>query len=81
MFNQFRANELMVDDKVEIFNGPFGTGIVYAVLDKEVLICRPFAMVHSGIPLLGSEKMSFLLSDRRTFNVYRESRYVPLGER
>jgi hypothetical protein len=81
MFNQFRASEMMVDDKVEIFNGPFGTGVVYAVLDKEVLICRPFVMVHHGFPLLGSEKMSYAIDTRQVFNVWRESRYVAPGER
>jgi len=81
MFNQFRASEMMVGDKVELFNGPFGTGIVYKIEMDQVLIARPYCMVHHEIPLLGQELMTFFVGDRRVFNVYRESRYVPPGER
>jgi len=72
------VSELRLADVVEIFEGPFGTGIVRQITDDVVTIMRPYGVTgdfsYTGgvLYLVGNEECRYLLSDTRTvFRVYQ----------
>jgi hypothetical protein len=70
--------ELQTADVVELFDGPFGTGVVRQITDDTVIIMRPYGVTADfsytgGVPYsVGNEECRYLLSDKRsTFKVWQ----------
>lgn len=65
-------SELQVGDAVELFVGPWGTGLVYQVTDEIVNIFRPYGTTsgftygnNQAITLTGQEIVSYQRTDKR----------------
>lgn len=62
------VRELRLADVIELFEGPFGTGVVRQITDDEVIISRPYGVTGDfsytgGVPYsTGIEECKYLLS-------------------
>lgn len=72
------VRELQLADIVELFEGPFGTGVVRQITDDAVILERPYGVTGDfsytgGVPYsVGNEKCTYLLCDKRsTFKVWQ----------
>lgn len=71
--------QLQLADVIELFEGPFGTGVVRQITADEVIIERPYGVTadfsYTGGVLYstGVEECRYQLSDKRpfTFKVYQ----------
>lgn len=71
------VRELRLADVIELFEGPFGTGVVRQITDDMVIIMRPYGVTGDfsytgGVPYsVGNEECRYLLTDTRsTFKVW-----------
>jgi hypothetical protein len=72
-----KVSELRLADVVELFEGPFGTGVVRQITDEVVIIMRPYGVTGDfsytgGVPYsVGNEECRYPTSDTRSvFKVY-----------
>lgn len=72
------VRQLQKADVLELFEGPFGTGVVRQITDDEVIIMRPYGVTGDfsytgGVPYsVGNEECRYLLTDgRSTFKVWQ----------
>lgn len=70
--------DLKLADVVELFDGPFGTGVVRQITKDEVIIDRPYGVTGDfsytgGVPFsVGVEECKYLLaSNRFEFKVWQ----------
>ena len=72
-----KTAELQLADVVELFEGPFGTGIVKQIADGFVTMFRPYgtstdvAYSNGVICYTGIEEYKFSLTDKQEFFVYQ----------
>lgn len=71
------VRELQKADVIELFEGPFGTGVVRQITDEAVIIMRPYGVTGDfsytgGVPYsVGNEECTYFLTDTRsTFKVW-----------
>lgn len=73
---KIKANELKLGDTVELFSGPWGTGIVKHVTETDVTFFRPygttadFSCGDNVICYIGIEEFSRPRSNTDTYTVY-----------
>lgn len=66
--------QLQLADVIELFEGPFGTGVVRQITKDEVIISRPYGVTQDfsytgGVCYsTGVEECHYLLSDTRPFS-------------
>jgi hypothetical protein len=69
---QCKVTELRLADVVELFEGPFGTGVVRQITADEVIIARPYGVTgdfsYTGGVLfsVGVEECKYWLGDTRS---------------
>jgi hypothetical protein len=73
-----RVTELKLADVVELFEGPFGTGVVKQITADTVIIQRPYGVTGDwsytgGVPYsVGNEECKYLLAHTgREFKVWQ----------
>ena len=72
-----KVSDLKLADIVELFEGPFGTGVVRHITKDEVIISRPYGVsgdfsYTGGVPFsVGVEECKYFLSSHHTFTVYQ----------
>lgn len=68
--------DLQLGDVVEVFTGPWGTGIVRQIKDGVVTIFRPygatadFSYTGGVICYTGTEECEYLIDSKQNFTVY-----------
>jgi|ERR1035437_7708623 hypothetical protein len=71
------VTDLKLADVVELFEGPFGTGVVRQITKEQVIISRPYGVTGDfsytgGVSFsVGVEECKYFLSSHHTFTVFQ----------
>lgn len=75
--DRLKVSELKLADVVELFEGPFGTGVVRQITKEQVIISRPYGVTgdfsySGGVSFsVGVEECRYFLSSLHTFTVFQ----------